>query len=294
MREDFKKLLCERERRNRHWYPEPKGLKKARQKDESGDYEDWAPGAKVSMKKDFFGESRKTKELNENLSPLLNFLKANIGRKWDDVYSEIKKACPSEGAVNAHIYQHLFGFVETNAIIKNGIPYTPPHQRFSRYGGFKDEELYRLYGYRPYTQFYVDEKGLLQVAPTREKYKVKDRRTENERRLYLDRWAVKMDGHWFWLFLKPIPVPVERLVKDPTGKSEEMVRVLQQPSYEDLYLPYLRSNGLINLPSYSFYYFDKLKKEPYAEYVKLYGRKVYCWKIQQMNSRDIQKHSLNK
>jgi len=168
MRSDFKKLLCERERRLGIGPPPPKGEKKKRQADEAQDYEDWAAGGKVSMKKSFYGLSRRTKELNENLTPLLNFLKKNIGRKWDDVYSEIKASCPSEGAVNAHIYQHLFQFVEKDAVIRNGIPYTPPHRRFSRYGGFKDEELYRLTSYRPFVQFYVDEKGILRPAPTRQ------------------------------------------------------------------------------------------------------------------------------
>ncbi|MFA6049747.1 MAG: hypothetical protein WC761_00895 [Candidatus Paceibacterota bacterium] len=125
MRPDFKKLLCERERHLGHNPDDVKGVIRERQRDEQQPYEDWAPGRKISLKKTSLGRSRKTKTLNENLNPLKNFLRKSVGRKWDDVYSEINSSCPNDSAVNAHIYQHLFSYVELNPLIIEGEIYMP-------------------------------------------------------------------------------------------------------------------------------------------------------------------------
>lgn len=46
------------------------------------------------------------KELNDNLGPLKGYLRSCIGRHWDDVYSELKKALP-DGLHADHIMQHV-------------------------------------------------------------------------------------------------------------------------------------------------------------------------------------------
>ncbi len=52
------------------------------------------------------------KELNEYLSPLLRFLKKNIGHKWDDVYSEIRANLNLKSTMSYHVMQHLYWYVE--------------------------------------------------------------------------------------------------------------------------------------------------------------------------------------
>jgi hypothetical protein len=61
------------------------------------------------------------KELNENLNPLRRFLESRIGKKWDDVYSEIRKNNKPNSATKYHIFQHLEYMVELNPIkLKDG------------------------------------------------------------------------------------------------------------------------------------------------------------------------------
>jgi hypothetical protein len=47
------------------------------------------------------------KSLNENLAPLMRFLRRRIGRPWDEVYSEICERINRNSAVQLHIWQHL-------------------------------------------------------------------------------------------------------------------------------------------------------------------------------------------
>lgn len=56
------------------------------------------------------------KSLSENLNPLRRFLRTNVGRKWDDVYSEIMAGLNLNNGVQYHVWQHLINFseVETN------------------------------------------------------------------------------------------------------------------------------------------------------------------------------------
>ena len=62
-----------------------------------------------------------TKSFGENLSYLPRFLKANVGRKWNDIYSDICKNFDRRSTVNDHIFQHLFDyFVEAKNVITQG------------------------------------------------------------------------------------------------------------------------------------------------------------------------------
>lgn len=65
--------------------------------------------AKIGMKK---GHKRR-KGLNENLSPLKHFLKSQVGRPWNKVYSELSNGIDRRNTVQAHIYAHIEQFVAT-------------------------------------------------------------------------------------------------------------------------------------------------------------------------------------
>jgi hypothetical protein len=54
------------------------------------------------------------KTLNENLSPLRRFLMSNVGRRWDDVYSEISANLRADNAVQQHVRDHIRDFVAFN------------------------------------------------------------------------------------------------------------------------------------------------------------------------------------
>jgi hypothetical protein len=47
------------------------------------------------------------KGLNENLAPLWRFLRSNVGRPWNKVYSEVCQRINRDSAVQLHVWQHL-------------------------------------------------------------------------------------------------------------------------------------------------------------------------------------------
>jgi hypothetical protein len=55
------------------------------------------------------------KEFSDLLGPLRGFLFSRTGRKWDDVYSEIRQRLNPNSTVQIHILSHVFQFVERNA-----------------------------------------------------------------------------------------------------------------------------------------------------------------------------------
>jgi hypothetical protein len=57
------------------------------------------------------------KELNENLNPLRRFLESRLGKKWYDVYCEIRKNNKPNSATKYHIFQHLDSMVEKNPVV---------------------------------------------------------------------------------------------------------------------------------------------------------------------------------
>lgn len=59
----------------------------------------------------------KTKKLNENLAPLVRFLRKNVGRPWDEVYSELRENLRLDSAVQYHVVQHLRHFVHLDVVI---------------------------------------------------------------------------------------------------------------------------------------------------------------------------------
>lgn len=57
------------------------------------------------------------KSLNENLKPLIRFLRSRRGRRWDDVFSEICAALDTGSTVKMHVREHLEDFVATRISI---------------------------------------------------------------------------------------------------------------------------------------------------------------------------------
>lgn len=113
MRPDFNKLLCEHERIG-----------------SSAKFKLWRSKVKNTYFKDpentpnrlstgkIYGYE--TKSFSENLNPLWGFIRKNVGRKWDDVYSEICKTFDKRSVINQHILSHLNGFVATKVFEEDG------------------------------------------------------------------------------------------------------------------------------------------------------------------------------
>ena len=216
MRQDFNKLLCERERRRSgSSYKEVRHVKffsKARDLDEYSDF-----GGREGMKTRY----RKSpgvwqKEFNENLNPLKSFLRSSVGRKWDKVYSEICSTFDKRSVINQHILIHLFEYVETKIIVGDDgrLKYFVPYDYYGAYGadaGWRDIKT-------GYFDYYVDPRdGRLQFNKNKktrrqlnregiarrnaEEYAVKRKLDENS---YLE----KIDDIWFHFTSEPYQATV--------------------------------------------------------------------------------------
>lgn len=98
---------------------------------------------------------RKTKMLNENLSPLKRFLSRNVGRSWNKVYSEISENLKPSSTVQQHVRDHVQDFVATKTRMRNGKVFVHPW----RFGGEESLEASR------YVYFVHPRTGLLKRNP---------------------------------------------------------------------------------------------------------------------------------
>ncbi len=103
MRYDMDKVIVERPRRG-GGVRRPKGNRKR---------EKLALAGELPMRE---GIGRRwtgfRKWLNEHLSPLRRYLQSQVGRPWDKVYSEICQHIKLDSAVQSHVLDHLWDYVE--------------------------------------------------------------------------------------------------------------------------------------------------------------------------------------
>ncbi len=99
MRADMFKVIVERPRWGAGHAP-PVKLKK-----------DKDPHTHIGLRRHAKEQAAYTKSLNENLAPLVRFLQRRVGRRWDDVFSEICAGLDTGSTVKMHIRQHLPDFV---------------------------------------------------------------------------------------------------------------------------------------------------------------------------------------
>lgn len=143
------------------------------------------------------------KMLNENLSPLRRFLHKQVGRRWDDVYSEIAENLRADNTVQQHVRDHIRDFVDI-------IP--GPEQWYTTIlpDGTKERRL------RPsWRDLYVDPRdGILKRNKAREGRAAWRRHKEKK---LID--TVVLDGMhelkliggiWFEVTYAPLPDPVYR------------------------------------------------------------------------------------
>jgi hypothetical protein len=123
MREDMHKVIVERPRRA--WDPPNRTVRADRRarRDLSPEALDALP-----QRGPIEPDRGNRKWLNENLAPLRRFLRSCVGRPWDEVYAEIRARLAPSSAVQMHIVQHLFQYVERDVVLVDG----RPHARLSR------------------------------------------------------------------------------------------------------------------------------------------------------------------
>jgi hypothetical protein len=106
MRYDMAKLLTEAERYGSS-NPSQKWGKRLKY-DSDSDYEDEVTRVSMSRKK-AYGYDCKT--LSDVLNPLKGYLRKNLGRLWDDIYSELCQNLDRRSVSGNHVFQHIWDYV---------------------------------------------------------------------------------------------------------------------------------------------------------------------------------------
>jgi len=72
----------------------------------------------IGLKRHAHIGARYTKSLNENLAPLVRYLRRQCGRRWDAVFSEICAKLDTGSTVKMHVREHVEDFVLTRISIR--------------------------------------------------------------------------------------------------------------------------------------------------------------------------------
>jgi hypothetical protein len=111
MRADMFEVIIERPRGGAGWLKEGNRIDRIRRRlDEAPIFEPMLRG---------WG----TKHLNENLAPLVRFLRSRRGKPWNKVYSEMCERLRPTSAVQKHVLDHVRMMVEIHPIMKDGVPH---------------------------------------------------------------------------------------------------------------------------------------------------------------------------
>lgn len=155
-------------------------------------------------------EAGYTKSLNENLAPLKRYLHKQVGRRWDDVFSEICQHLDTGSTVKMHVREHLDDFVDRHARRK------------------LDGELWTSQGWGGETkvidrwvELYVDpDDGIIKetrklckkhgVLFARNRWRHGRRSKSNVEKFIRKagqlKWFVRLDGVWYLFELSKIPI----------------------------------------------------------------------------------------
>ncbi len=155
MRADMAKVIVERPRL-KAWTHRPKGLKKrvARMIDRDGG----TPVREGIMRN--YGYN--TKSLNEHLGPLRRYLDSQVGRPWNAVFAEICERIDRSNPVQDHVRDHVAEYVETNAVVIDGIVC---HGGGTRSGGAYGTPIQHPYGRQNRYWYVCPKTGLLKKLP---------------------------------------------------------------------------------------------------------------------------------
>ncbi|HZS03851.1 MAG TPA: hypothetical protein VFD58_03180 [Blastocatellia bacterium] len=180
MREDMSKVVIERPRHN-HSDPSRKTGLRIRSYDPDEEYDDLPTRMPTSR-------GRGTKYFSDFLSPLRRFLRSNVGRPWDKVYSEMRQHLDFRKTTGRHVFEHVEAEVSLHCFISD------------------DGKVYERgrYGGRSFlvTGLYVHPRtGLLCWQEPRNRRKERQSREASKEvtRIHLSgkRHYVKLNGIWY-------------------------------------------------------------------------------------------------
>ncbi|MBY0585749.1 hypothetical protein K2X85_01150 [bacterium] len=112
MRSDMARLLVERPRLGSQGKKPKKGYLKNWQRQD------------IELAPSHEGIARlrgKTKCLNEYLSPLRRYLFKQVGRPWDDVFHEMSQNIRLDNAIQKHVLDHVWEFIQTKVTVRGEV-----------------------------------------------------------------------------------------------------------------------------------------------------------------------------
>jgi len=137
MRKDMSKVVTERPREG-HYLASRKTRLRIRRYDPEKVYDDLPLRVSGSRNKHLVNARKQTrsrydevKHFSDLIGPLQRFLRSNVGRPWDDVYSEMKQSLDSRKVTGQHIFDHVEWEVELHPLVgEDGKIYESyPHYR---------------------------------------------------------------------------------------------------------------------------------------------------------------------
>jgi len=105
MRLDMAKVVTERPRRGHGNLSRKTSIPKIRRYDADSEYEDLPTRAPVSAARQYGWDKKSFSDL---LGPLQSYLRAQVGRPWDKVYSELSQNLDRRSMSGRHIWTHVW------------------------------------------------------------------------------------------------------------------------------------------------------------------------------------------
>jgi hypothetical protein len=119
MRTDLAKCTTEKERGGSS-LPSKKYSGRVRVEETDSTYDKEFGGLISSARRRQYGRGWDCKEFSDVLNPLKGTLRKNVGRPWDDVYSEFCQVLDNRSNSGIHIIGHMRQYVAMNCFMSNG------------------------------------------------------------------------------------------------------------------------------------------------------------------------------
>lgn len=202
MRHDMGKVITERERGGSSAKSAKDGVS-VKWGGHDADYDDQPKRGKISRYSQY-GYSHK--EFTDVLSPLHGFIRKQVGRPWDKIYSEMCQILDKGKVTHKHVFDHVFGWVGRTVIhCADGIYREPDN-----ISGFYDAQgKWQITSMAP--EFYVHPRtGLLRKNKVETKAMRKARYSKPKQNDLIDFGNYeyrKVGGIWFRFQWIPCPDP---------------------------------------------------------------------------------------